>query len=170
MSEARERLAKSVADAEENVAKLRAENAELAEAFRADPSDAGRDGLKRAAAALANARDRVDAAKAALAVFDETGSEHGLVARDGKVMGTIAVAIAPGSAREAREAKIDEALSSELDRIAAELGAVLAASPSAFTRELPGRDDAGRTVLEVAGRVEGDRLVPAVSRAAKMMR
>jgi hypothetical protein len=39
-----------------------------------------------------------------------------------------------------------------------------------YTKEKPGRDDEGRTVIEVAGRVEGDRLVPAVSRASKNMR
>ena len=47
---------------------------------------------------------------------------------------------------------------------------MLAAQPARYTKERPGRDAEGRTVLEVAGRVEGDRLVPAVSRASKNLR
>ncbi len=156
--------------AEEVVARLRGENAELAAAFRAEPTDETRELLKRAAASLAAARDRVDVAKAALHVFDKTGSPHGLVTEDGKVSGTIAVTVKPGASQKERERAIEEELGKRLDEAAEELGVVLAAKPSNFTRERPGRDAEGRTVLEVAGRVEGDRLVPAVSRAAKTMR
>jgi hypothetical protein len=126
--------------------------------------------LKRAAASLAAARDRVDVARAALRVFDKTGSPHGLVAEDGKVTGTISVLVKPGATQKEREAAIEEELSRRLDDAAEELGVVLAAKPVSFTRERPGRDAEGRTVLEVAGRIEGDYLVPAVSRAAKNMR
>ena len=164
------RLEAAVAAAEADVARLRAENAELAAAFRADPSDEGRELLKRAASSLAAARARLDAARAALAVFEKTGSPHGLVADNGHVTGTVAVAVPPGATKEAREAAIERALDEQLAAVAEELGVVLAARPSSYTRERPGRDADGKTVLEVAGRVEGDRLMPAVSRAAKFMR
>ena len=58
----------------------------------------------------------------------------------------------------------------ELTEASNKLGIVMAASPAKYTRERPGRDAEGRTVLEVAGRVEGDQLVPAISRAAKSLR
>jgi hypothetical protein len=156
--------------AEEVLARLRGENAELAAAFRAEPTEETRELLKRAAASLAAARDRVDVAKAALHVFDKTGSPHGLIAEEGKVTGTIAVLVKPGATQQEREAVIEQELAARLDEAVLELGVVLAAKPSNFTRERPGRDAEGRTVLEVAGRVEGDRLVPAVSRAAKNMK
>ena len=41
-----------------------------------------------------------------------------------------------------------------------ELGLVVSASPSRFARERPGRDEGGKTVLDVTGRAEGDVLVP----------
>jgi hypothetical protein len=47
---------------------------------------------------------------------------------------------------------------------------VLSATPSRYTRERPGRDAEGRTVLDVAGRVEGDLLTPAVGKGAKLRR
>ena len=166
----RAQLDADLAAAEADVARLRAENAELAATFRADPTDAGREILKRGAASLAAARDRVDTAKAALVVFEKTGSRHGLVADGGKVTGTIAVLLKPGTTQKERETAIDEALGERLDEAAVELGVVLAAKPVSFVRERPGRDAEGRTILEVGGRVEGDRLVPAVSRASKNMR
>jgi hypothetical protein len=169
-SDERALLEADVSAAEADVARLRAENAELAAAFRAEPTDDGRELLKRAAASLASARDRLDAARAALTVFEKTGSPHGLVAEGGKVTGTIAVLVKPGTTKEEREQAIEQALDAALDAAAEELGVVLAAKPSSYTRERPGRDAQGRTVLEVAGRVEGDRLVPAVSRAAKNLK
>lgn len=156
--------------AEADVTRLRSENAKLADAFREEPTDARKEGLKRAAASLAAARDRVDAAKTALDIFKKTGSRRGLVAESGRVVGSIAVLIKPGASREDRSKAIDEALSEPLAAAAAELGAVLAAAPERFTRELPGRDKEGRTVLDVVGRVEGDNLVPAVSKASKNLR
>lgn len=169
-SDEKAHLEADLAAAEADVARLRAENAELAAAFRAEPTEDGREVLKRAAASLASARDRVDAARAAITIFEKTGSAHGLLADAGKVSGTIAVAVKPGATREEREAAIDAALEGALDAAAEELGVVLATYPKAYTRERPGRDAEGRTVLEVAGRVEGDRLMPAVSRAAKTMK
>jgi hypothetical protein len=103
-------------------------------------------------------------------VFKKTGSSHGLVAEEGRVVGSIAVTVKPGATRVEREKLIDDALAEALNNAAEELGVVLAASPEHYTKERPGRDAEGRTILEVAGRVEGDRLVPAVSRAAKNLR
>src|SRR5262245_52087642 len=161
------RLEADLEAAEADVTRLRGDNAKLAAAFREEPTDAGRELLKRAAASLASARDKVDVARAALEVFKKRGSPHGLVALEGRVTGTPAVAGKAGATRAEREATIEAALDEELAKAAEELGVVLAASPERYTRERPGRDEAGRTVLEVAGRVEGDRLVPSVSRAAK---
>ncbi len=163
-------LEAEVAAAAAAIVRLRAENSELAAAFRESPTDDGRELLKRGAASLAAARDRLEAAKAALAVFEKTGSLHGLVAADGKIIGTIAVSVAPGATRQQREEAIEAELATRLDAAAEELGVVLAAQPASYTLERPGRDAEGRTVLEVAGRVEGDKLVPAVSRASKNLR
>jgi hypothetical protein len=69
-----------------------------------------------------------------------------------------------------RERAIDDALAGPLGGAADQIAAVLAAEPVRYAKERPGRDAEGRTVFDVAGRVEGDRLVPAVSRAAKLMR
>src|ERR1700750_2268196 len=102
----KDRLQADLASAEADVARLRAENADLAAAFRAEPTDDGREQLKRAAASLSAARDRVGAARAALAVFEKTGSPHGLLADEGKVVGTVAVPIPPGASRQAREEAI----------------------------------------------------------------
>jgi hypothetical protein len=165
----RARLEAEIAAAEADVTRLRAENAALGEDFRDEPSEGKRELLKRAAASLAAARDRQDAARAALKMFDKLGTPHGLVAEGGSVTGTIAIKLEPGATSQEREKAIEAALD-QLDAAAEELGVVLAASPAKYTKERPGRDAEGRMVLEVAGRVEGDRLVPAVSRQAKNLR
>jgi len=156
--------------AKAEVARVREENAHLAEDFRLDPDERKRAGLKQAAATLSSARDRLSTAQAALSVLEKTGSLHGLVAEKGRVAGTIAVPAKVGWSQQERESAIDAALDDPLSEAAMELGVVLAASPVKYTKERPGRDAEGRMVLEVAGRVEGDRLTPAVSRAAKLMR
>jgi hypothetical protein len=166
----KQRLEAEVAAAQAEIDRIREENAILAEDFRLDPDEAKRADLRRGADALAAARDRLDAAKAALKVFEKTGSAHGLVAENGRVTGTIAVPAKPGWTHQEREEAIEAALNDALHAAAEQIGAVLAAAPAKYTKERPGRDAAGRMVLEVAGRVEGDRLVPAVSRAAKTMR
>jgi hypothetical protein len=170
MTDPRDRLDADLAAAEAEVSRLRADNAELAEGFRVTPTDDAREELKRAAASLAAARDRVLAAKAVLRVFEKTGSEHGLVAEEGRVVGTIAVALGPGISRADREKAIAYELSDRLDAAAAELGVLLATSPERFTRERPGRDSEGKTVLDVVGRVEGDVLVPAVTTRSSLRR
>jgi len=163
-------LEAELAAAEADVARLRADNAKLAEDFRKEPSDGSREILKRAAASLSAARDRVASAKTALEVLKRTGSQHGLLAEEGRVAGTIAVLIKAGASREDRTNAIDEMLAGPLADAATQLGAVLAAAPERFVRERPGRDSQGRTVLDVIGRVEGDTLVPAISRASKNLR
>jgi len=166
----RARLETEVATVEADVTRLRAENAALAEDFRDDPSSDKRELLKRAAASMASARDRLEAAKAALVLFDKLGTPHGLVADGGSVAGTIAIVIKPGATSQEREKAIEAALDEQLNAAAEELGVVMTAAPAKYTKERPGRDAEGRMVLEVAGRVEGDRLVPAVSRQSKNLR
>ena len=78
--------------------------------------------------------------------------------------------VPPGTTKEAREQAIEDELTRSLGEAAETIGVVLAATPTRFTRERPGRDAEGRTVLDVSGRVEGDRLVPAVSKTAKHRR
>jgi hypothetical protein len=167
MTDVKAELDAELARAEEEVTRTREANSKLADAFRADPSEGNRAHLKRGAAALAVARDAVEAAKAVLAVFAKTGSRHGLVADNGQVFGTIAVLIPPGTTRADREKRIDDALTTKLAAIADELGVVLGTAPSAYTKERPGRDGEGHTVFDVSGRVEGDVLVPFLSKAAK---
>ena len=164
------KLEATLAEARADVARIRAENAKLAEAFREDPSDSNRAIMKRGAASLAAARDHEVEARAALAIVQKTGSLYGLLADEGRVAGAIAVTLPPGISREQRETLIEAELTDKLAEAAEALGVVLAAAPLNYTKEKPGRDADGKTVLEVAGRVEGDRLVPAVSRASKHMR
>lgn len=166
----RSRLEAAVSSAATEVARIKAENAELAEDFRDTPTNDKREALRLAAASLASAKDGLDTARAALAVFEKTGSPHGLVAEGGAVKGTITIEAKPGWSQQARESAIEAALDGPLQAAADGLGVVLATEPVKYTKERPGRDLEGRLVLEVAGRVEGDRLVPAVSRAAKQMK
>ena len=170
MSETHEaRLAGELAAAEATVARLRTENAELAEAFRAEPSDAGREGLKRAAASLAEARP-AEAPEAALEGSERTGTEHGLVA-DGEGRRIYCDGSSPAlderspRARPRRGARA----SSPAGRRGARRHARAAPGPLRPRAPRARRRGAG-TVLDVAGRVEGDVLLPAVARAAKAAR
>ncbi|MGK3959928.1 hypothetical protein WMF38_43635 [Sorangium sp. So ce118] len=159
-----------VAAAEAEVARIREENARLAEAYRDDPTQDTHEVLRRGAASLAAARDRCDAARVALKLAQKSGSPHGLLAQGGVVAGSVAVAIPPGTPSGARARIVEEALSAELTEAARELGVVLAAPVERYTRERPGRDAEGRTILDVSGHVEGDVLMPAVTRGAKNAR
>ncbi|MGK4002745.1 hypothetical protein WMF31_08995 [Sorangium sp. So ce1036] len=156
-----------LAAAEAEVKRIRGENAKLADTFRGAPKEASREHLRRGAASLAAAKERAEAARVALRIAQETGSPYGLLAREGRVVGTVAVAIPVGTPSADRARLIDEALGAELTSAASALGVVLAAPAERYTRERPGRDPDGRTLLDVAGHVEGDVLMPAVSRAAK---
>lgn len=168
--EEKSRLEAAVVAAAAEVLRIREENAALAEDFRDEPNGQKRLALKQAAVTLASAKDALDTAKAALTVFEKTGSPHGLVAEGGQVTGTIAIVAKPGWSQKDREDAIEAAIEGPLDSAAAEMAVVLATSPVKYTKERPGRDAEGRLVLEVAGRVEGDRLVPALSRASKQMK
>ena len=77
------------------------------------------------------------------------------------VAGEIALEIPPGTSAKKLEALLAAALLEPLHRVADELHVVLAAEPTKYARQLPGRDDEGRTVYAVRGRVEGGKLVPA---------
>ncbi|WP_437543507.1 hypothetical protein WME95_34165 [Sorangium sp. So ce327] len=159
-----------VAAAEAEVTRIREANAELAEKYRGVPAEDAREILRRGAASLAAARDRCEAARVALKLAQTTGSPHGLLAKDGVVAGSVAVVIPAGSSSGERARLVEEALSAELTGAARDLGVVLAAPADRYTRERPGRDAEGRTILDVSGHVEGDLLMPAVSKAAKNAR
>jgi hypothetical protein len=160
--EVRKELEARKIEAEAEVVRLRAEHKKIA--------DGDRNELRQASAAREAARERLEAATDALRVFEKTGSEHGLVADGDRVFGTVALKLAPGITQEARLRAIDDALTEQLTAVADELSVVLSATPSRYTRERPGRDAEGRTVLDVAGRVEGDLLTPAVGKGAKLRR
>src|SRR5689334_18117040 len=153
--------------AEADLSRLRAENQVLADDFRKDPTEDGKELLRRGAASLSAARDRVDAARARVSLVQRTGSPYGVIADAGRVAGTIAVTLAPGVSRAEREKAIDLALGDALAEAAKELGLVLSTTPSRYVRERPGRDAEGKTVLDVAGRAEGDLLVPGIARNSR---
>jgi hypothetical protein len=160
MSSALDDARAELAAAEADLSRLRAENQALADEFRSDPSEDRKEGLRRGAASLAAVRDRVEAAQARVELAERTGSPYGIITSGGRVFGTIAVELSPGISKAQREKAIDEALGSALHEAAKELGLVLSASPARYSRERPGRDGEGRTVLDVMGRAEGDVLVP----------
>lgn len=101
-----------------------------------------------------------DATSRAIAEAPSEGVGTAVVLRGDDVIGVVAVKIPPGSSKDARASAIDDALTSHLSRVAEEASLVLAADAHSFARERPGRDGEGRTVLDVRGRVEGDRIVP----------
>ena len=160
-------LRAELAEAEASMRRVRAENAELAEQFRTEPTEDLRELLKRGALSLASLRDRVEQTQARIDIVEKTGSEPGVVAVGGRVVGRVAVPIPPGVSSRERAALVDDAVGPELARVADELGVTLSTAHEKFTRELPGRDAEGRTLLEVGGRVEGDLLFPALSSGKK---
>ena len=146
--------------AEGELLRLRAENQAIADDFRRDPSEDAKEVLRRGAASLAAAKDRVDAARARVTLAKRTGSPYGVLAEKGHVFGAIAVTLPPGVSRADREKAIDAALTDKLTEAAKELGLIVSAAPSRYVRERPGRDADGNTVLDIVGRAEGDLLVP----------
>ena len=123
----------------------------------------------RAGAEVGELRAAIDVAEAelfeatrALAIREGTGGDLGVVTMGDEIVGVIAVVVPPGSGSDARSRAIDMALASALADRASELGGIVAAEPARYTRERPGRDAEGRTVLDVRGRLEGDRVVPAI--------
>ncbi|MFO0615531.1 MAG: hypothetical protein U0414_23255 [Polyangiaceae bacterium] len=96
------------------------------------------------------------------AVLGAVGGDAGtaVALRGEDVVGVVAVKLAPGVSKVERTKAIDDALTPHLSKVAEEASVVLAADAHKFTRERPGRDGEGRTVLDVRGRIEGDRIVP----------
>lgn len=156
--------------AEAEVTRLRKEQSALKQIAREQGEKTWAADLRKLSALIAEAKTRLERAEAEIRAFRKTGKEHSLITENNTVVGTIAVLLPAGTSHEAREERIEEALNDALNEAADELGVVLAAAPMRYTRERPGRDAEGRTVLDVAGRVEGDRLVPAVSRASQNLR
>ena len=76
------------------------------------------------------------------------------------VDGECALDLAPGTTAKVRDQKLDALLALPLTDAGIELDVVLAASPSAFAFQEPGKDSEGRTPFTIRGRIEGDRLVP----------
>jgi hypothetical protein len=152
------------------VSACRAEASALAGEQRALPTDEGREALQLVKAKLAAACERLEAARVAVRICAKTGSRYGVAADDGAVVGLVTVVVPPGASRAQRVAALQAELDEPLHAAATELGVLLATSPERYASERPGRDENGRTVFDIAGRVEGDVLVPAVSiraRAAK---
>lgn len=85
-----------------------------------------------------------------------------LIVEGEEMSGEIALAIPPGTRSEEVERLLVEALKDEIYRVADELEVVVSAHPKKYARELPGRDDEGRTRWAVRGRREGGKLVPAL--------
>ena len=83
-----------------------------------------------------------------------------------EIVGELALALPPGTTATVRDRALDALLVVRLEATAAELDLVLAAAPSRFATPRNGKDEAGRTVFDVRGRTEGDRLVP-VRKVAK---
>jgi hypothetical protein len=77
-----------------------------------------------------------------------------------RVVGEIALKIAPGTAAADSNRALDAALSESLTEAGKSLGVVLAAPPHRFTRVLPGKDAEGCMRFSVRGIAEGGRLVP----------
>lgn len=113
-------------------------------------------------------RARIEALEAALeaATMDAAIGpvEGGIAVRlhGDEVVGIVAVKLAPGISKDARAHAIDDVLTPHLTAVAEQATVVLAADAHKFTLERPGRDAEGRTVLDVRGRLEGDRIVPDV--------
>jgi len=104
-----------------------------------------------------------------------TGERYGVLVEEELLHGILAVDLEPGTSQQHRHEVVIEAVSQALGAKADELGLILTASPDRFARP-PRRDatqaekpkDAGsRLIVEVAGRIEGDYLVPALSRRSK---
>ncbi|GAC1573538.1 MAG: hypothetical protein NVS3B20_05270 [Polyangiales bacterium] len=72
----------------------------------------------------------------------------------------IAIRIPPGTVSADRNRALDRTLSARLHDEAKALQVFLVAKPSAYARELFGKDSEGNTRFVVRGRVEGDHLVP----------
>ena len=84
-----------------------------------------------------------------------------LTVTEDEVSGELALVIPPGTSSKNVEKLVTAALVEPLHRVAEELDVVLAAVPLKYARQLPGRDEEGRTRYAVRGRREGGKLLPA---------
>ena len=84
-----------------------------------------------------------------------------LTVTEDEVSGEIALDVPPGTSAKNLEKLVTQALVEPLHRVAEELDVVLAAVPIKYARQVPGRDEEGRTRYLVRGRREGGKLVPA---------
>jgi hypothetical protein len=110
---------------------------------------------------VARLRRAVDLAEDALrGVAPVTAEQAGLRLVGDRVRGTVTVLVPPGTSSAERQRLLDRALGAPLEELAEAHGLALQAAPSRYVRERPGRDEQGRTVLDVSARVEGDLLVP----------
>jgi hypothetical protein len=74
--------------------------------------------------------------------------------------GELALDLPPGTTAAVRDQAIDEQLNERLTDEAARLHVAVAAAPSRFAHPRNGKDAQGRTLFELRGRIEGDRLLP----------
>ena len=79
-----------------------------------------------------------------------------------EMSGEVALSIPPGTRASEVERLLVEALKDELYRVADELEVIVSAHPTKYARQLPGRDEEGRTRFQVRGRREGGKLIPSV--------
>lgn len=109
-----------------------------------------------------------------LNIVRATGERYGVYVEDDLLQGILAVDLEPGTSQQHRHAVVVEAVNQALTARADELGLILTASPDRFARP-PRRDPSvdvpktqgSRLLVEVTGRIEGDYLVPAISRKSK---
>ena len=169
-ADVKQRLIEARDEAEAEVTARKEAHAELAEINRLEASPRSHTAWRQSAAALAAARERLELSTAALKRFEELGDELGLWVEGDRVLGTVAVRIAPGTSQEQRLRAIADELDGPLSDVASRLGAVLGSSWERYCRERPGRDAQGRVVLEVFARVERDVVVPALPGQGKLRR
>jgi hypothetical protein len=160
-------LEAELTEAETALKRLEEEYAAITVQLREEPGDGTRSERRRLAQARSEAESRVQSAQVGLTLLRLQGTPFGLIADDDEVIGLIAVDVPKGSSSTQRAQLIAEDLSEQLTGAAQAMGVVLVASADRYTRERPGRDRAGRMVLDVVGRVEGDVLVPATSLTRK---
>lgn len=76
------------------------------------------------------------------------------------LLGELALELPPGTTAAARDHAIDALLGPRLDALALQMTAVVAAAPSAFAFQEPGKDEQKRTRFTIRGLLEADRFLP----------
>jgi len=128
--------------------------------------------------AISEAHARCDRLLLELNIVRTTGERYGVLVEEELLQGILAVDLEPNTSQQHRHERVIHVVSEALAAKAEELGVSLTASPDRFARP-PRRDPSqpseskgtgSRLVVEVAGRIEGDYLVPALSRRSKRRR